>query len=677
MRSVRYLTCALLSLTLLFGGAPHFVHAAQPTVDHFAIDNGFTQGSAKVAGESFTITIRALDQNGNLVTGFTDQVFLQDVTGTVSPFQTSSFGYGQWNGAINITKAINADQLTVLYGNQSVTSTTFSVQPESRSTTLALISGNNQSGVVSSTLPTSLTIRAIDPYGNQIANAGVTFLVAAYPSNATGQSLSAVSGTTNTGGQVSTSLTLGSRIGTYTITARLNSANGQQITIFANAIAAPLVNLKITPLISIIPKTGTQQFFLEGYDTYQNPIILPSANWSVVNGGGTIDQNGVFFAGDVSGNFVNTVHADVGGVGASATITVINQTSAKDGDSQGNRVYGDGSSPSSPGSGGSKPTSTPIPTTILVPNPTPGTGDGTDSKINVGPLDRVYIAPTVVEVTTGQQQLIQAQGYDQYNNAINAVSYSWKLEGSIGSLSYATAASTSLTASSTPGNGKLTVTASQAGISKTAQAQVIVTAKAGGTLEFSKIDDQTINQPFTVTLTAKDFSGNILAGFSGSATLTDTTGSLQPTTVTPFSSGIWRGQAKVLFAAESVTISALGTGLSGISNPFKVTGGDKQSGLRSVGQALSQALASITGVSSAKNPNNAAQLVRNIAAGMASGFGLLGAAIGIGMFVGKGLEAIGRNPMAKSKVQINMYIALVASIVVAALAVVAAIFILG
>ena len=39
---------------------------------------------------------------------------------------------------------------------------------------------------------------------------------------------------------------------------------------------------------------------------------------------------------------------------------------------------------------------------------------------------------------------------------------------------------------------------------------------------------------------------------------------------------------------------------------------------------------------------------------IAVGFGALGPGIGIGILVGKGLEAIGRNPEATSKIQTNM-----------------------
>lgn len=665
----------LLSFCLISFGMASSAQADQPAVDHFGIDNSFTQGSPKIAGQAFAITLTAYDHNGNIVTGFSGSVVLQDLTGSIYPYITSGFSNGQWTGSISITKAVNVDTVTMTYGQNAVTSSQFSVNADTRYVSLALISGNNQSGVVGTTLPTAIVVRAIDLYGNPIPNVTANFQVAAYPINAQGQELSSIGGTTDANGQISTSILLGNKIGTYTITAKLNAANSQQITIYANATAGTISTLQISPIITIVPKGAAQQFFLSGYDQSQNPIILTQATWSITAGGGVIDQNGVFTASQTSGNYVNTVHAQIGAIGVSASVTVINETSSNpEGNGNGNGIYGDGSVSPVP-----SPTPTPAPTPTPSDTSGSGTSTSTDTRPNAGTLDRVYIAPTVVNIGQSEQQVVNAQAYDQYNNEISDVSYSWASSGPIGSLSYQTAAATQLSASATPGNGSLTVTASQNGVSKTETAQVVVAAKGGGTLVFDKIGDQKTNTAFTITITAKDYSGNILASYTGAATMTDSTGSIVPTVASPFHSGIWRGQAKILFANDSVAVSTVGSGLSGISNTFKVTGDTGgASSLRSLGSALGNAIAALTGQAGASNSaSSQAQLIRNIAAGIASGFGLLGAAIGIGLLSGKGLEAIGRNPQAKGKVQMNMYLAIFVSLLVAVLAVVAAIFILG
>lgn len=49
---------------------------------------------------------------------------------------------------------------------------------------------------------------------------------------------------------------------------------------------------------------------------------------------------------------------------------------------------------------------------------------------------------------------------------------------------------------------------------------------------------------------------------------------------------------------------------------------------------------------------------KELAIGIMMGLGMIGPAIGMGNLVGKGLEAVGRNPEAASKIQTNMILGL-------------------
>jgi F-type H+-transporting ATPase subunit c len=50
--------------------------------------------------------------------------------------------------------------------------------------------------------------------------------------------------------------------------------------------------------------------------------------------------------------------------------------------------------------------------------------------------------------------------------------------------------------------------------------------------------------------------------------------------------------------------------------------------------------------------------LNSLAIGLIMGLGTIGPGIGMGMLVGKALEAIGRNPEATSKIQTNMILGL-------------------
>lgn len=731
-------------------------------ITSLVIDPGFSSNGAKVAGVPFEIKITAMD-GGNIATYFNGQVHLFDSTGSLNPVLTTPFVNGVWQGTLSITTAHNTDVITAFYGSVTTTTAPFSVVPDSRFKNLALVSGNNQTGVVDTDLPTNLTVKAIDLYGNPIPNVGVTFSIDAYPYTATKQTLTVQSGVTGADGRITTSIHLGTVAGTYTITARTNFAGGSYVTVYENAIAGSITNLEIAPIITTLPKGAMQQFILRGYDAYNNPVNLPSPTWSVVNGGGIVDQNGVFSAGGVSGNYPNTVRAQIGSVGASASVTVINETSGNtEGNVEGDGNYGDGTS--SGGSGGTTTTVTPsvsvtvtdtvtptvTTTTTVTPsippyttpttlptvtgegtgtngqgsgsgsNPTPtageggtptttlnggalgigngdgmgegmgdgtgdgdgngnGTGNGNSNAKDRGELDRVYVVPSTLSVPTGSHQIISAQAYDKSNNAVSDVSYTWSVQGDIGKLSYDTAATTEFVAGNKPGNGTLTIRAVQGSITKTATVTVAIKPQSGGTLVFEQIQSpQKIGKSFNIVLTAKDGSGNVMADFAGPASLSDSTTSIVPATAAKFVSGVWHGEIKIYFAANDVTITAVGSGgLSGVSNPFKVEGDTKLT-FRSIGEAISSSMDTIFG----KNANGGTlarqnDLVRNLAAGIAAGMGLLGSSLGIGILVGRGLEAIGRNPFAKGKIQIHMYASLLGSLVIAVLAILAALIILS
>ena len=662
--------------------------------DHFSFDNSFIGTGNKIAGVPFSVTIRAFDSNNNIQTDFNDHILLGDLSGSMPLAQTNNFTNGVWNGEIILTTAYNSDYLTAIYTSTSVNSAQFNIVPDTRLTTLSLVSGNNQTGIAGTQLSRTIIVKTIDSFGNAITGTPISFAVVGYPPNATGQQLSQVGTSSDSLGRASTILTLGNKIGTYTVTARVSSADGQQLTLYANATPGPLSTIQITPLIAVIPKGTTIQYAADGYDQYKNPVDLSqSAQWAVTNGGGVIDQNGVFTSGTTSGNFVNTITAKVGGVGAAASVTVINETSGNppEGNGQGNSFFG---------TGYTQPSPTPLPT----PTPSPGSGSGSGSGTGTGSgseatptpatgtgngdvvadptheaLDRVYVVPKYLSVAAGSKQLITAQAFNQYNQPITTrVTYAWTMSSpDLGTIDLTTVNSTFFTAGNKPGNGTLTVTVTQDAIVKTADVTIAITPAPGNSIHFDTISSpQKVNTPFVITLTAKDSSGNTLASYNGQASISDSTASMIPTVATPFNSGIWRGEVKILYASDTVLISAFGNQadgapLTGVSNQFKVQG---DSGSRTIGQALSNALATLTGQGGKSGTQT---LIRNLAAGIASGFGLLGAAIGIGLLSGRGLEAIGRNPMAKGKVQLNMYLAMVTCIVVAVLAVVAALVILS
>ena len=88
---------------------------------------------------------------------------------------------------------------------------------------------------------------------------------------------------------------------------------------------------------------------------------------------------------------------------------------------------------------------------------------------------------------------------------------------------------------------------------------------------FDPISDQKAGQFFSVTITAQDEYENTVTGYAGPASLSDTTGTIQPTTTTgSFSGGKWTGDVEITQPQDDVIITAQDDGALGTSNPFDV-----------------------------------------------------------------------------------------------------------
>ncbi len=622
--------------------------AADPPTFVFTSD---LSAETKVAGTPFTVNIRAWNNDtSEYLTTFSGYVYLSNKNNTISPTQVW-MSNGEYNGSVVVTKSSDNDAITALSaGFVSATSMEFRVSPDTKQIFMGIYGGNNQSAQVTQQLPTSLSVRIMDKYGNAIRNLGVLFQIAAFPASSTGYSLSTNSALTDSSGVCSTFLTLGNKAGTYTITASLTNALANPVSFYENATPATLATLNISPILAVIPRGAQQIFQVNGIDRYGNPVALGTTEWTVVNGGGTIDSNGVFTAGSTIGNFTNTVHVQSisHNVGTAANVSVILEDFNGSTGSGGGQ--GDGSSTGS-GSG----TEYDIDFTAL--QNYLDSQSGQKSKLTgQSELDHILVTPVAIQAETNTRHTLTVTAYDKYNFTINEVNFQWTLSGDVGELLIPTGNQTDLVLRNKPGNGTVTVTAKQNDITKSAEIAVSSHPSAGGYFYFEEIKGpQKAGEPFKVTITAKDNSDNIIADYHDQAVLRDSTNTIIPTAITEFTNGVWSGDVTISVGKSNVVIDAISPGMNGVSNTFEVTGDPMR----------------IAGATAGEGSGSGAYL-KYFAAALASGLGLLGAGLGMAWMAGRGLEAIGRNPLARSKVQVNMYIALVLAFLASAFSVVAA-----
>ena len=86
-------------------------------------------------------------------------------------------------------------------------------------------------------------------------------------------------------------------------------------------IAGPLASITVTPSPVTLVVGAAQQFAAVGKDSAGN-VVAFTPTWSVVAGGGSVDQAGRFTAGSAVGTFTNTVQASNAGIKGFATVTV-------------------------------------------------------------------------------------------------------------------------------------------------------------------------------------------------------------------------------------------------------------------------------------------------------------------------------------------------------------------
>jgi outer membrane protein OmpA-like peptidoglycan-associated protein len=119
--------------------------------------------------------------------------------------------------------------------------------------------------------------------------------------------------------------TAGSLPGTFpnTVMATDGAISGNATVTVTEPPLPALATITVSPAGSdTIPAMTTRQFLAEGRDPYGNLMSPVWPTWSVVAGGGTINNTGLFTAGTAPGIYTSTVQARSGSVAGYRTVTV-------------------------------------------------------------------------------------------------------------------------------------------------------------------------------------------------------------------------------------------------------------------------------------------------------------------------------------------------------------------
>ncbi|TRZ47888.1 MAG: hypothetical protein D4S01_11370, partial [Dehalococcoidia bacterium] len=87
---------------------------------------------------------------------------------------------------------------------------------------------------------------------------------------------------------------------------------------------------------------------------------------------------------------------------------------------------------------------------------------------------------------------------------------------------------------------------------------------------FAHVNDPIVNVAFSIIITAQDQYDNTVTSYTDTNTLSDSTGTISPTTTTAFISGVWTGNVTISTVQDGVLITTTDDGKTGTSNLFNV-----------------------------------------------------------------------------------------------------------
>jgi adhesin/invasin len=254
-----------------------------------AVNAGDNQSAVEGTAVPIDPSVKVTDAGGNPVSGIAVTFAVTSGGGSITGGSgtTNASGIatvGSWT--LGATAGLNTLGATSagLNGSPVTFSATGTIGPP---TDIALNGGDNQSAVVGTTVPADPSVKVTDAGGNPVAGVGVTFAVASGGGSVTGANR-----TTNMAGIATVgSWTLGTLVGTNTLTATSAGLNGSPVTFTASGTVGAAATIAIN--------TGNDQSSVVGTavpvdpsvkvtDAGGNPVAGVSVTFAIASGGGSL-----------------------------------------------------------------------------------------------------------------------------------------------------------------------------------------------------------------------------------------------------------------------------------------------------------------------------------------------------------------------------------------------------
>lgn len=483
------------------------------SLNRFVLETITTQA----ASEPFTIHITAQDNYGNTATQFSGKVDISDQTGTISPVESGSFDDGRWSGNVVVSQAYENNVISVVNqgGSESGTSNSFDVISSNVDRFVIGSLGTQEAGEYF-----TLSIEAQDNAGNVVTN----FTGTASLSDLTGSISPSTTGNFSGGrwsGNVRITQSMAANQITVTSGGKAGTSNSFEVT------HSDLDHFWFTPIGS--PQIAGQSFQIKivAEDAYDNQVTSFSGTVNLSDDTGTLTPA-------LSGNFSNGEWQD------NVTITA------------------SGTDVSITASGSGK------------------TGSSNGFNVNAGSLN-MFTLETITTQAAGEPFTIKVTAQDAYGNTATQYSGKVTISDETGTVSPTESGnfedgrwSGNVVVSQAFSNNAITVV-NQGGSQTGSSNYFDVISSSVDRFVIDTISQQVAGEAFTISIQAVDGAGNIVTNFTGTASLSDLTGTISPTTTANFTSGEWSGSVTVTKSRTGNQITVNSSGKAGNSNSFDVT----------------------------------------------------------------------------------------------------------
>jgi hypothetical protein len=189
------------------------------TASTVTVLSGGGQGATVGTALAAPVVLQVKDQNGNALSGVAVTLTVSAGSGSVPTAQLTTDASGQVTVAWTLGTVAGTDTLVAQVGSLSVLDVLATATPDVPANIL-VVTGDNQSAAAGTALPSPLTVKVVDQYGNAVPNAMVTF-----SDDASGTFASATV-TTDASGMASDIITLGATAGVDDVTASIQTASG-------------------------------------------------------------------------------------------------------------------------------------------------------------------------------------------------------------------------------------------------------------------------------------------------------------------------------------------------------------------------------------------------------------------------------------------------------------------